>query len=70
MFELIVLAKGGRWVLIDEEAGELGAYASRAEALRAASCYDSYVGQEFRYVLIREEHGEWEETVVEIPRLH
>lgn len=70
MFDLMVVASGGRWLLVDEEAGELGAFASRAEALRAASSYDSYLGEEVRYVLIREEHGEWEEAVVEIPRLH
>jgi hypothetical protein len=70
MFDLMVVARRGRWVLVDDEAGELGVYATRAEALRAASCYDSYVGQEVRHVLIREDHGEWEEAVVEIPRLH
>lgn len=70
MFGLMVVAKGGRWVLVDDDAGELGAYASRADALRAASFYDSYVGEERRCVLICEEHGEWEEAVVEIPRLH
>ena len=69
MFDLMVVARGGRWVLVDDEAGELGAFASRAEALRAASCYESYVGEEVRYVLIRED-GEWEEAVLEIPRLH
>ena len=70
MFDLMVVAKGGRWVLVDDQAGELGAFATRAEALRAAGCYDAYVGEEYRYVLIREEHGEWEEAVVEITRLH
>ena len=54
----------------DLQAGDLGAFPPRAEALRAAGCYDAYVGEEYRYVLIREEHGEWEEAVVEIERLH
>lgn len=70
MFDLMVVARGGRWVLVDEAVGELGAYSSRAEALRAASSYDGCVGEEHRFVLICEEHGEWEEAVLEIPRLH
>lgn len=69
MFDLTVVAKGGRWVLLDDEAGELGAFASRADALRAAGAYDAWPGDDFRHVLIQEE-GEWEEALVEIPRLH
>jgi hypothetical protein len=70
MFDLMVVARGGRWLLVDDEAGELGAFASRAEALRAAGNFDARLGEEIRYVLICEELGEWEEAVVEIPRLH
>jgi hypothetical protein len=70
MFDLILVAKGGRWVLVDDEAGELGAFASRADALRAAGAYEAFPGDDCRYVLIQEETGEWEEAVVEIPRLH
>lgn len=71
MFDLTVVAKRGRWVLVDEDDGELGAFASRADALRAAAgAYESYPGVEQRHVLIREESGEWDEAVVEIPRLH
>ncbi|CAN7219047.1 hypothetical protein LJR219_000740 [Phenylobacterium sp. LjRoot219] len=71
MFDLTVVAKSGRWMLVDDEDGELGAFASRADALRAAgAAYEGYPGAEQRYVLIREESGEWEEAVVEIPRLH
>lgn len=71
MFDLTVVAKRGRWVLVDEDDGELGAFASRADALRAAAgAYEAYPGAEQRHVLIREESGEWDEAVVEIPRLH
>ncbi len=69
MFDLTVVAKGGRWVLVDDEAGELGAFASQAEALRAACAYESFPGDDYRYVLIQDE-GEWEEALLEIPRLH
>jgi hypothetical protein len=68
VFDLTVVAKGGRWLLVDEEAGELGAFPSRAEALRAACAYESFPG-DYCYVLIQEE-GEWEEALVEVPRLH
>lgn len=70
MFDLTVVAKSGRWVLLEEQAGELGAYDSQADALRAASVYGAFPGDEYRYVLIQEETGEWEEAVVELPRLH
>jgi len=70
MFDLTVVAKGGRWVLVDDEAGELGAFSSRADALRAAGSYEAWPGAEIRHVLIHEEPGEWEEAVVELPRLH
>lgn len=69
MFDLTVVAKGGRWVLVDDEAGELGAFASRADALRAACAYEGLPGDDFRYVLIQE-GGEWEEALLEVPRLH
>jgi hypothetical protein len=70
MFDLTLVAKGGRWVLLDEDAGEVGAFASQADGLRAASIYAAFPGDEYRYVLIQEETGEWEEAVVELPRLH
>jgi hypothetical protein len=70
MFDLTVVAKGGRWLLVDEEVGELGAFASQADALRAASSYEGFPGADYRYVLIRDDAGEWEEALVEIPRLH
>jgi hypothetical protein len=69
MFDLTVVAKGGRWLLLDEQAGELGAYASQAEALRAAGDYEATIGDEVRHVLIQDA-GEWDVAVVEPPRLH
>jgi hypothetical protein len=70
MFGLTLVVRGGRWLLVDDEMGELGAFTSRADALRAASDYESHVGDELRYVLIHEDHGEWEEALLEAPRLH
>lgn len=70
MFDLTVVARAGRWVLVDDEAGELGAFASRADALRAAVAYEPVPHEERRYILIQEETGEWEEALVELPRLH
>jgi hypothetical protein len=67
MFDLTVVAKGGRWVLVDDEAGELGAYASRKDALDAASAYEWCPYDEQRYVLIQEETGEWDEALLEAP---
>jgi hypothetical protein len=69
MFDLSVVAKGGRWVLVDDDAGELGDFSSRAEALVAAGDYEAAIGDEIRHVLIHEA-GEWEEALVEPPSLH
>jgi hypothetical protein len=64
MFDLTVVAKGGRWILEDEEGDALGDYASRAEALAAAREYVR-VAEEPRVVLICDDAGEWDEDVVE-----
>ena len=64
MFDLSVMAIGGRWVLQDDESGELGRYDSRAEALAAAGVYVR-VADEPRVVLICDDAGEWDEAVVE-----
>jgi len=69
MFDLSVVAAGGRWILMDEGQGEIGAYASREEALSAAGAC-AVLDQEPRHVLILEDCGEWGETIVEAPRLH
>jgi hypothetical protein len=69
MFDLTVVAQGGLWVLLDDEEGELGTYATQAEALAAAGDY-ARVDFEPRHVLIQEEQGDWDEAVVEPPLLH
>jgi hypothetical protein len=67
MFDLTVAAWGGRWVLVDDEGEELGAYESQADALAAARDY-ARVDAEPRTVLIYEdETGEWDEAVIEPP---
>ena len=69
MFDLSVMAVGGIWVLVDEAEGELGAYESKAAALKAAGDF-AVADKEPRFVLIQDDVGEWEETVVEPPALH
>ena len=69
MFDLSVVAAGGRWLLVDEVQGEIGAYDSREEALSAAGAC-AVVDQEPRHVLIQDDGGEWDEAVVEPTRLH
>lgn len=69
MFDLTVMALGGRWVLQDDEGGELGRYDSRAEALAAARDF-ARVDEERRVVLVCDDLGEWDEAVVEPPPLH
>lgn len=69
MFDLSVVALRGQWILVDDQEGELGAYATRAEALAAAGDY-ARVDFEPRHVLIQEEAGDWQEAVIEPPPLH
>lgn len=69
MFDLSVMASDGRWVLFDEAEGELGEFATRDEALKAAGDF-AVLDREPRHVLIQDAAGEWEETVVEPPRFH
>jgi hypothetical protein len=69
MFDLSVIARGGRWVLTDDQEGDLGDYATQAEALQAAEAF-AQVDAEPRYVLIQEIPGEWDEAVVEPKLVH
>jgi hypothetical protein len=69
MFDLSVVATGGRWILLDEAQGEIGAFDTREEALSAAGACAG-LDRERRHVLIREDGGEWDEAVVEPLRLH
>jgi hypothetical protein len=70
MFDLTVVSVGGRWVLINGDEGEVGAFGSRAEALTAAGDYACAIDPEPRHVLIQETSGEWAEVVVEPPAHH
>ncbi len=69
MFDLSVVAFDGRWILVDEREGELGEFATRAEALKAAGDF-AVLDREPRHVLIQDDVGEWDETVVEPPPMH
>jgi len=69
MFDLSVVAIDGRWLLLDEAEGELGEFATKAEALKAAGDF-AVLDQEPRHVLIQDDVGEWDETVVEPPAMH
>jgi hypothetical protein len=70
MFDLTVVALGAHWLLLDDEEGEVGAFASQAEALLAAGDYACEMDIEPRHVLIQGYAGEWEEAVVEPRALH
>ena len=69
MFDLSVVAFDGRWLLVDEAEGELGEYATQAEALKAAGDF-AVLDREPRHVLIQDDVGEWDEQVVQPPLLH
>ena len=64
MIDLTVVARQGVWVLEDDDGGELGRYDSQAGALAAAGDFVR-VAEEPRVVLICDDAGEWDETVVE-----
>jgi len=70
MSDLTVVARRGQWMLVDDEDdAELGAYSSRAEALKAAGDH-AVVDQEPRHVLIQDPGSDWDEEMVEPPSLH
>ena len=70
MSDLSVVARGGLWMLVDDEDdAELGAFASQAEALAAAGDY-ARVDFEPRHVLIQDSIGDWDEELIEPPYLH
>jgi hypothetical protein len=69
MFDLSVVAFDGRWLLVDESEGELGEFATKAEALKAAGDF-AVLDREPRHVLIQDDVGEWDEQVVQPPLLH
>jgi hypothetical protein len=69
MFDLSVVAAGGRWLLVDEAEGELGDFETREQALEAAGAC-AVLDREPRHVLIQDDVGEWAEEVVQPPRLN
>jgi hypothetical protein len=69
MFDLSVVASDGRWLLLDESEGELGQFDTRDAALKAAGDF-AILDREPRHILIQDEVGEWDETVVEPPPMH
>ena len=69
MFDLSVVAVDGRWLLMDEAEGQLGAFPSKAEALKAAGDF-AVVDREPRHVLILDAAGEWDEALVEPTAVH
>lgn len=70
MFGLTVVARGGLWVLEDDDHGEVAAFASRGEALQAAGEHEARVGDEPRYVLIQDDAGEWDDAIIDPPTLN
>ncbi|MDB5475517.1 MAG: hypothetical protein JWP49_1028 [Phenylobacterium sp.] len=69
MSDLTLVARGGRWMLVDDDDAELGAFSSQAEALQAAGDF-ARVDFEPRHVLIQDPGGDWDEEFVEPPELH
>ena len=69
MSDLSVVARGGLWMLVDDDDAELGAFASQAEALAAAGDY-ARVDFEPRHVLIQDSIGDWDEQLIQPPYLH
>jgi hypothetical protein len=69
MFDFTVRERRGAWLLEDADCGDLGAYATRDEALAAAGDWMRLIEQPWP-VLICDADGEWRETLVEPTRLH
>ena len=69
MFDFTVRARSGHWVLQDTEAGDLGAYDTRDEALAAASDWVRLIEMPWP-VLVCDADGEWDQTLVEPTCLH
>lgn len=63
MCELALFRSGSRWVLLDEQANEIGAFASEPEAFAAA---EDYAGRAPAptYMMIGDEAGGWREALL------
>jgi len=69
MFDFTVCAKRNTWLLQDDQAGELGAYPTRGEALAAAGEWMRLIEQPWP-VLVCDADGEWHETIVQPTAVH
>jgi hypothetical protein len=69
MFDFTVRDRGNHWVLQDAEAGDLGEYDSRDEALAAAGDWVRLIDAPWP-VLVCDNDGEWDVAVVEPTPLH
>jgi hypothetical protein len=63
MFDFTVIPKRDAWLLEDDQAGELGAYSTRDEALAAAGEWMRLIERPWP-VLIQDADGEWREEIV------
>ena len=62
MCDLLIISRGSRWVLLDEDAQELAQFRSEADALTAASSHLRTRGEP-AHILIGDD-GDWREEVV------
>jgi hypothetical protein len=69
MFDFTVCAKRDRWLLQDDQAGELGGYSTRDEALAAAGEWMRLIERPWP-VLVCDADGAWHEIIVAPPALH
>jgi len=69
MFDFTVRDRGDHWVLQDADAGDLGVYETRDEALAAAGDWMRLIERPWP-VLVCDADGEWDETLVEPTLLH
>ena len=69
MFDFTVSAKRAAWLLEDDQAGELGAYATRDEALAAAGEWMRLIDRPWP-VLVCDADGDWHEMIVQPTAVH
>jgi len=69
MFDFTVCPKRGAWLLQDDQAGNLGAYATRDEALAAAAEWMRLIERPWP-VLICDADGEWRDQTVPPTAVH
>lgn len=72
MAELALFPIGSRWVLLDEDACQVGVYGSESEGLEAANEYVRATNEP-RYLLVKDgevKDGEWREALIMPPLPH